>query len=39
VRQLLWGSCCSDDHGWTWAGAAAVRGRDGRIYMHLFIRK
>lgn len=32
-----WGSCCTyEQH--TYAGAAWVRGRDGRRYMHLFVR-
>ena len=32
-----WGSCCSDDN-YTYCGAAWVLGRDGRRYMHLFVR-
>lgn len=32
-----WGSCCTYD-GYTHAGAAWVMGRDGRRYMHLFVR-
>jgi hypothetical protein len=33
-----WGSCCSDDVGPRYAGAAWVMGRDGKRYMHLFVR-
>lgn len=32
-----WGACCTFEN-WTYAGAAAVPGRDGRIYYHLFVR-
>ncbi len=32
-----WGSCCSYES-WTYAGAAFSTGRDGRRYMHLFVR-
>jgi hypothetical protein len=32
-----WGSCCTYEN-WTYAGAAYVIGRDGRRYMHLFVR-
>jgi hypothetical protein len=32
-----WMSCCIYD-GYTYAGAAWVTGRDGRRYMHLFVR-
>jgi uncharacterized protein (TIGR03000 family) len=32
-----WGSCCTEES-WTYAGAAYVMGRDGRRYMHLFVR-
>lgn len=32
-----WGSCCTYEN-WTYAGAAWVRGSDGRRYMHLFVR-
>jgi hypothetical protein len=32
-----WGSCCTYD-GFTYAGAAWVRGSDNRRYMHLFVR-
>jgi hypothetical protein len=32
-----WGACCTYDS-YTYAGAAAVIGRDGRRYMHLFVR-
>lgn len=32
-----WGTCCTyDNH--TYAGAAVVIGRDGKRYMHLFVR-
>ncbi len=31
------GACCSYEN-WNYAGAAAVIGRDGRRYMHLFVR-
>lgn len=32
-----WGSCCTYDN-YSYAGAAWVMGRDGRRYMHLFVR-
>ncbi len=32
-----WGSCCSHER-WRYAGAAWALGRDGRRYMHLFVR-
>lgn len=32
-----WGSCCSYEN-WTYAGAAYSVGRDGRRYMHLYVR-
>jgi hypothetical protein len=32
-----WMSCCTYD-GYTYAGAAWVAGRDGKRYMHLFVR-
>ena len=32
-----WGTCCMDDN-YSTAGAAWVRGSDGRRYMHLFVR-
>ena len=32
-----WGSCCSEDRA-TYAGAGWRMGRDGRRYMHLFVR-
>lgn len=32
-----WGSCCTYDN-YTYAGAWAEIGRDGRRYMHLFVR-
>lgn len=35
--QLGWGSCCCYDN-YTYAGAAWYMGRDGRRYMHLFVR-
>jgi hypothetical protein len=34
---LGWGSCCTYDR-YTYAGAAYATGRDGRRYMHLFVR-
>jgi hypothetical protein len=34
---LGWGSCCTYDR-YTYAGAAYAMGRDGRRYMHLFVR-
>lgn len=34
---LGWGSCCTYE-GYTYAGAAYATGRDGRRYMHLFVR-
>jgi hypothetical protein len=34
---LGWGSCCTYE-GYTYAGAAYAAGRDGRRYMHLFVR-
>jgi hypothetical protein len=34
---LGWGACCSYEQ-WTYAGAAWSLGRDGRRYMHLFVR-
>lgn len=33
-----WGSCCTFD-AYRFAGAAWCRGRDGRRYMHLFVRR
>jgi hypothetical protein len=36
-QELGWGSCCTFEH-WRYAGAAWVMGRDGRRYMHLFVR-
>jgi hypothetical protein len=35
--QYGWMSCCTYE-GYTFAGAAWVAGRDGRRYMHLFVR-
>lgn len=32
-----WGACCTYED-YTYAGAAWVRGRDGKRYMHLFVR-
>lgn len=32
-----WGSCCTYDR-YTYAGAALTIGRDGKRYMHLFVR-
>jgi hypothetical protein len=32
-----WGSCCTYEP-WTYAGAAWRMGRDGRRYMHLYVR-
>lgn len=32
-----WGSCCSDDN-YRFAGAGVAIGRDGKRYMHLFVR-
>jgi hypothetical protein len=32
-----WGACCTYER-WTYAGAAWARGKDGRRYMHLFVR-
>ncbi len=32
-----WGACCTYD-AYTYAGAAWVMGKDGRRYMHLFVR-
>jgi hypothetical protein len=32
-----WGACCTYDR-YTYAGAAWSMGRDGRRYMHLFVR-
>lgn len=33
-----WGTCCMDED-YTYAGAAWVRGSNGKRYMHLFVRK
>lgn len=35
--HMGWGSCCSEDN-YRYAGAAWCMGRDGRRYMHLFVR-
>lgn len=32
-----WGACCTYDN-YTYAGAAYTVGRDGRRYMHIFVR-
>jgi hypothetical protein len=32
-----WGSCCTYES-WRYAGAAWAMGRDGRRYMHLYVR-
>jgi hypothetical protein len=32
-----WGSCCAYEH-WRYAGAGWALGRDGRRYMHLFVK-
>ena len=32
-----WGSCCTYER-WRYAGAAWAMGRDGRRYMHLYVR-
>jgi len=32
-----WGACCTYEN-WTHAGAAYAIGKDGRRYMHLFVR-
>ena len=36
--HMGWGSCCTYDAGPRYAGAGWAAGRDGRRYMHLFIR-
>jgi hypothetical protein len=35
--SLGWGACCTYEN-YTYAGAAWALGRDGRRYMHLFVR-
>lgn len=35
--SMGWGSCCTYEN-YSYAGAAYVMGRDGRRYMHLFVR-
>jgi hypothetical protein len=35
--ELGWGACCSYQN-YTYAGAAWTMGRDGRRYMHIFVR-
>ena len=39
AMDASWGfrACCTHEN-WTYAGAASVRGRDGRVYHHLFVR-
>jgi hypothetical protein len=36
--SMGWGSCCAYEH-WKFAGAAWAMGRDGKRYMHLFVRE
>lgn len=36
-HHLGWGACCTYD-GYRYAGAAYSIGRDGRRYMHIFVR-
>ena len=36
-RTLGWGACCTYDN-YRHAGAAWAKGRDGKRYMHLFVR-
>lgn len=33
------GTCCADDRGYRYGGAAWVMGSDGRRYMHLYVRR
>lgn len=35
--RMGWGSCCTYER-WRYAGAAWKKGRDGRRYMHIFVR-
>lgn len=35
--EFGWGACCTYDN-YTYAGAAWAKGRDGRRYMHIFVR-
>ena len=35
--SMGWGACCTYEN-YTYAGAAYAQGRDGRRYMHLFVR-
>lgn len=35
--SMGWGSCCYLEN-WSYAGAAWSMGRDGRRYMHIFVR-
>ncbi len=37
TRDWGWGSCCTYER-WRYAGAAWAMGRDGRRYMHLYVR-
>src|SRR5262249_28962938 len=37
LRREGWGSCCTYES-WRYAGAAWALGRDGKRYMHLFVR-
>ncbi len=37
-RGMGWGSCCWTDN-YRYAGAAWAIGRDGRRYMHIFVRR
>jgi hypothetical protein len=37
TRDWGWGSCCTYES-WRYAGAAWAMGRDGRRYMHLYVR-
>src|ERR1700730_5896319 len=36
-RGMGWGACCTYEN-WRYAGAAWALGRDGKRYMHLFVR-
>lgn len=37
-QGMGWGSCCTYDTQYTYAGAAYAIGQDGKRYMHLFVR-
>lgn len=39
TRGQTFGTCCMDDVGYRYAGAAWVMGRDGKRYCHLFVRR